>query len=90
MPHLSSGSSAPTRRLRPAAAGVSSGASSMLRLSRGAESRLPSGEALSGWVERAASMLDLTPMVVGEPLAAEPAGPAGRSASLVLRPRVGA
>jgi hypothetical protein len=41
------------------------GASSLLRLARGSEVRLPSGAALSGWAERAASMLDLTPMMVG-------------------------
>jgi hypothetical protein len=41
------------------------GASSLLRLARGSEVRLPSGAALSGWAERAAGMLDLTPMMVG-------------------------
>jgi hypothetical protein len=37
----------------------------MLRLARGSDVRLPSGAALSGWAERAAGMLDLTPMMVG-------------------------
>lgn len=37
----------------------------MLRLARGTDTRLPTGSALSGWAERAASMLDLTPMMVG-------------------------
>ena len=54
-----------SRRLRAAAPGVHGGASSLLRLARGSEARLPSGAALSGWAERAASMLDLTPMMVG-------------------------
>jgi hypothetical protein len=55
----------PTRRLRPAAAAMQGGASSMLRLARAGDSRLPSGAALSGWAERAVAMLDLTPMMVG-------------------------
>ena len=37
----------------------------MLRLTRVGDARLPSGAALSGWAERAAGMLDLTPMMVG-------------------------
>jgi hypothetical protein len=53
------------RRMRAAPSGVHGGASSMLRLARKAETRLPSGAALSDWVERAAAMLDLTPMMVG-------------------------
>ena len=58
------------RRMRAAPSGVHGGASSMLRLARTADTRLPSGAALSDWAERAAAMLDLTPMMVG---------PAGRS-----------
>lgn len=54
-----------SRRLRPSSAGMQGGASSMLRLARGTDTRLPTGTALSGWAERAASMLDLTPMMVG-------------------------
>jgi hypothetical protein len=54
-----------SRRLRAAAPGLHGGASSLLRLARGSEPRLPSGAALSGWAERAAAMLDLTPMMVG-------------------------
>jgi hypothetical protein len=54
-----------SRRLRAAAPGVHGGASSLLRVARGSEPRLPSGAALSGWAERAAAMLDLTPMMVG-------------------------
>jgi hypothetical protein len=57
-----------SRRLRPSSAGMQGGASSMLRLARGTDSRLPNGAAvadLAGWAERAASMLDLTPMMVG-------------------------
>jgi hypothetical protein len=58
--------SAPTaRRLRAASSAVHGGASSMLRLARTGDARLPSGAALSGWAERAAAMLDLTPMMVG-------------------------
>lgn len=53
-----------SRRLRPASSALHGGASSMLRVARGGEARLPSGPALSGWAERAAAMLDLTPMVV--------------------------
>jgi hypothetical protein len=53
------------RRLRAASPGLQGGASSLLRLARGSDSRLPSGAALSGWAERAAGMLDLTPMMVG-------------------------
>jgi len=57
------------------------GASSLLRLSRSADARLPSGAALSDWAERAASMLDLTPMMVGpqsgalRPATGQQAGP---------------
>jgi hypothetical protein len=65
-------STSASRRLRAAAPGVHGGASSLLRLARGSEPRLPSGAALSGWAERAAAMLDLTPMMVG-PCAADAA-----------------
>lgn len=58
-------SASASRRLRAAAPGVHGGASSLLRLGRGGETRLPSGAALSGWAERAGAMLDLTPMMVG-------------------------
>ena len=54
-----------SRRLRAASPGMHGGASSLLRLVRGGDARLPSGAALSGWAERAAAMLDLTPMMVG-------------------------
>jgi hypothetical protein len=57
--------SAGPRRLRAATSAVPGGASSLLRLARPADARLPSGNALSGWAERAAAMLDLTPMMVG-------------------------
>jgi hypothetical protein len=66
MPSPSSATSAHSnRRLRPAASSLHGGASSMLRLARKGEGRLPSGAALSDWAERAAAMLDLTPMMVG-------------------------
>jgi hypothetical protein len=55
----------PVRRMRPAASGLLGGASSMLRLARAGGARLPSNAALAGWAERAAAMLDLTPMMVG-------------------------
>jgi hypothetical protein len=55
----------PARRLRAASPALHGGASSLLRLARGSEARLPSGAALSDWAERAATMLDLTPMMVG-------------------------
>jgi hypothetical protein len=58
-------SAPPSRRLRAAAPRVHGGASSLLRLGRSGETRLPSGAALSGWAERAGAMLDLTPMMVG-------------------------
>jgi hypothetical protein len=58
-------SASASRRLRAAATGMHGGASSMLRLARGSDARLPSGAALSDWAERAAGMLDLTPMMVG-------------------------
>jgi hypothetical protein len=58
-------SASTARRLRAAAPGVHGGASSLLRLARSSDMRLPSGTALSGWAERAAGMLDLTPMMVG-------------------------
>jgi len=58
-------SASASRRLRAASPGMHGGASSLLRLARGSEVRLPSGAALSGWAERAAGMLDLTPMMVG-------------------------
>ena len=61
---LGSASSA-ARRLRAASPALHGGASSVLRLARGSDARLPSGAALSGWAERAAAMLDLTPMMVG-------------------------
>jgi hypothetical protein len=54
-----------SRRLRAAAPGVHGGASSLLRLGRAGDARLPSGAAISGWAERAGAMLDLTPMMVG-------------------------
>lgn len=54
---------AQARRLRPASPAVHGGASSLLRLAR--HGTLPGGAALSGWAERAAAMLDLTPMMVG-------------------------
>jgi hypothetical protein len=84
MPNPSLSLSTPStgqRRLRPAAPRGMGGASSLLRLSRSAETRLPSGAALSDWAERAASMLDLTPMMVGpqssalRPAAVQQAGP---------------
>jgi len=58
-------SASAARRLRAASPSMHGGASSLLRLARGSESRLPSGAALSDWAERAAGMLDLTPMMVG-------------------------
>jgi hypothetical protein len=58
-------SASASRRLRAASPALHGGASSMLRLARGSEARLPSGAALSDWAERAAGMLDLTPMMVG-------------------------
>lgn len=55
-----------SRRLRAASPALHGGASSLLRLARGSDARLPSGAALSGWAERAGAMLDLTPMMVGQ------------------------
>ena len=73
------------RRLRVASPALHGGASSVLRLARGSDTRLPSGAALSGWAERAAAMLDLTPMMVG-PQAAEPSE-AARPASTRPQPQ---
>ena len=64
---MTSVSASTPRRLRAASPAVHAGASSLLRLARGSEARLPSGAALSGWVERAASMLDLTPLSASPP-----------------------
>ncbi|MBS0594126.1 MAG: hypothetical protein JSR84_11720 [Proteobacteria bacterium] len=77
---LSSGNLITPRRLRPAAARMSSGASSLLRLARGGgDARLPSAPALTGWVERVSGMMDLTPLG-DEPAAAVRAGsPGGRA-----------
>lgn len=50
------------RRLRAASPALHGGASSLLRLGRVGDARLPSGAALAGWARRAAAMLDLTPM----------------------------
>jgi hypothetical protein len=61
----SSISASAARRLRAASHRMHGGASSLLRLARGSDTRLPSGAALSDWAERAAGMLDLTPMMVG-------------------------
>ncbi len=59
-------SASTSRRLRRAASpGLHGGASSLLRLARGSDVRLPSGAVLSDWAQRAAGMLDLTPMMVG-------------------------
>jgi hypothetical protein len=58
-------STSASRRLRAASPGLRGGASSLLRLSRGSDARLPSGAALSEWAERAGGLLDLTPMMVG-------------------------
>lgn len=68
------------KRLRPAAARLAAGASSMLRLTRPAEPRLPSPSALSGWAERAAAMLDLSPLPTAAPQPVElsPPLPYGR------------
>jgi hypothetical protein len=57
--------SSAARRLRVASPALHGGASSVLRLARGSDARLPSGAALNDWAERAAAMLDLTPMMVG-------------------------
>ena len=76
MPHASPVFAPATRRLRAASPAMHGGASSLLRLARPADPRLPSGSALSGWAERAASMLDLSPMMVGaytQPVQAAPA-----------------
>lgn len=58
----------PARRLRAAAIGMHGGASSMLRLAKATDARLPSNAALSGWAERAAAMLDLSPLPEAAPV----------------------
>jgi len=72
----SSSAAPPARRLRAACAGMHGGASSLLRLGRGGDARLPSGAALAGWAERAAAMLDLNPMMCEAPSAAAWRAPA--------------
>jgi len=47
-----------SRRLRAAQHGSPGGASSLIRLSRGAVPQLPSGAALSSWAMRAAAVLN--------------------------------
>lgn len=87
MPNQNPNSNVPAaagRRIRAAAQRGTGGASSMLRLSRGAESRLPSGAALSDWAERAAAMLDLTPMMVGPRAPALRPGAATATAPFIL------
>ena len=79
-------SASAARRLRAASPGMHGGASSLLRLARGSDTRLPSGAALSGWAERAAGMLDLTPMMVG-PLS-QPDRVAAPARELPLAPSV--
>lgn len=60
----------------------------MLRLARSGEPRLPSGAALSDWADRAAAMLDLTPMMVGpQALVTRPVPPAAQELSLQQAPR---
>jgi len=54
--HHSSSPAAP-RALRRAAPSCRGGASSLLRLSQPAQSRLPSSQDLASWVERAARVL---------------------------------
>jgi len=66
-----------TRRLRPAVQHGRGGASSLLRLSRTAGA-LPSGAALTGWVERASLLLE--PPSDGEPFLSLLAPRAGLSA----------
>jgi hypothetical protein len=90
MPNPTCSSISPTginRRLRAAAHRGLGGASSMLRLSRTADTRLPSGAALSDWADRAAAMLDLTPMMVGAPYAA-PTPAASSAGALAFTPGV--
>lgn len=74
-----------SRRLRAASPAVHGGASSLLRLARGGDARLPSGAALSSWAERAAAMLDLTPMMVGLHTPAARVSPLGQSLPATVR-----
>lgn len=62
----SSRTTAPTRRARPTGPSCRSGASSVLRLTQPAATRLPTAMDLSGWVGRAASIF----LPVTGPLAA--------------------
>lgn len=56
-PRHTSPSPAPLRHARRAAPRCRGGASSLLRLSQPAQSRLPSSQDLASWVERAARVL---------------------------------
>jgi hypothetical protein len=88
MPSTSLVSAPASRRLRAARPGMHGGASSLLRLARSGEARLPSGAALSDWADRAAAMLDLTPMMVGpQALVTRPVPPAAQEQSLQHAPR---
>lgn len=61
-----------SRRIRPAGAGVSGGASSLLRLSSGASPRWPSAEAVAEWIDSATMSLD-APLAVPMVAAADDA-----------------
>lgn len=55
-----------SRRIRPAAFALHGGASSMLRLTPAAAPRLPSGEGLARWVQRAAGAMAADMVAIGE------------------------
>ena len=66
MPLIRNRTTAPARRARPTGPSCRSGASSVLRLTQPASTRLPTAMDLSGWVGRAASIF----LPVTGPLAA--------------------
>ncbi len=71
-----------SRRIRPAGAGVSGGASSLLRLSTATSPRWPSAESVAEWIDSAAMNLD-------GPVTAPMVAPAADAASEIftrLRP----
>jgi hypothetical protein len=74
-----------TRRIRPAAFALHGGASSMLRLTPAAAPRLPSGEGLARWVQRAAGAMAADMVAIGEHSSTALVTPLAPSAALSWR-----
>lgn len=74
-----------TRRIRPAAPALPGGASSLLRLAQPATRRLPTGDALSQWVQRAAGSLAADMVAIGHHSSSALVTPLAPSATLGWR-----